>query len=69
MKRRRKKTMLGQPTKQDFEAIAEILCEFKADGRLTSALGIHFQRRNPRFSFDRFYAASTGPKCRVRQGF
>lgn len=58
---RRHSTMLGEPTKKDFEAMASILCRRNADPELVHDIANYFGRQNPRFSADRFVAATR--KC------
>jgi hypothetical protein len=59
--RRSSRTLLGEPTKKDFEAMAGILCRRNADPELVHDIANYFGRQNPRFSADRFVAATR--KC------
>ncbi len=49
---------LGEVAKRDFVAIAEILCEEKATGRLKDRLAGYFRSQNSRFDTDRFLTAT-----------
>lgn len=49
---------LGEVTKRDFVAIAEILCEEKATGKLKDRLAGYFRSQNARFDSNRFLTAT-----------
>jgi len=49
---------LGEVTKRDFVAIAEILCEEKATGKLKDRLAGYFRSQNSRFDTERFLTAT-----------
>ena len=49
---------LGEVTKRDFVAIAEILCEEKATGKLKDRLAGYFRSQNSRFDTGRFLTAT-----------
>ena len=49
---------LGEVTKRDFVAIAEILCEEKATNKLKDRLAGYFRSQNARFDTDRFLTAT-----------
>ena len=51
-------TMLGEPTKKDFEAMANILCRHNAPADFTNDIARYFGGQNPRFNEDRFVAAA-----------
>lgn len=63
MKRRRSRA-LGEPTKKDFQAIAQILCEHDASEAMVGAFSRHFHAQNPRFDAGRFNAAVANCKRR-----
>jgi hypothetical protein len=54
---------LGEVTKRDFVAIAEILCEERAPKPLKERLAGYFKTQNPRFDSGRFMRATES--CRV----
>jgi hypothetical protein len=62
-RKRRRVGPLGEVTKRDFVAIAEILCEKKASASLKTTLADYFRSQNPRFDRERFLRATTS--CRV----
>lgn len=49
---------LGEPTKKDFIAIADLLCNHRASSELVHGFANHFARQNPRFDVSRFVAAT-----------
>lgn len=49
-------------SKKHFRAIATILRDTHAPKRTREALADYFHSDNPRFSYDRFYAATKRPK-------
>ena len=55
---------LAEVTKRDFVAIAEILCEERAPGRLRERMASYFKSQNPRFDTERFMRATHA--CRTR---
>lgn len=55
--RRRRKT-LGEPTKQDFVAIAQILCRNRVGQRVVEDMSDYFAAKNPRFARGRFEEAA-----------
>ncbi len=59
-KRGRKKGFrgLGEVTKKDFRAFADILCRHNASPGLVSDLTRYFSTQNPRFDASRFTAAT-----------
>ena len=59
------RTSLGQPTKQDFIAIARIFCGYKVNFTAVKEIAYHFKKRNPNFDRDRFLSAAVGAKCKV----
>lgn len=59
MKRRRRRTNLGEVTKQDFIAIAKILSSECAPAALTQRIADYFGNQNPRFDKRRFQAAAS----------
>lgn len=63
-KRKRKSRTLGAPTKQDFVALADLLCNHRASSELIHGVANHFARQNPRFDAARFAAAASA--CRRR---
>lgn len=70
-KRKRKMSAnLGEVTKKDFVAIANILCGSGAPEGTVEALGNYFASANPRFDRARFERASRcdrqAPKSRTR---
>lgn len=54
-------SMLGEPTKKDFIAMAGIFCRHGASADLVGAVADHFARENSRFDRTRFVAATR--KC------
>jgi hypothetical protein len=62
--RRRKRRDLGAVSKQDFQAIGEILCHQGAAPSMTAAFARYFQGQNPRFDAARFSAFVA--KCQRR---
>lgn len=61
-KRRRRPAMLQGVTKQDFVAIAEVLCTTGAPSETKHGIAGYFKSQNPRFDSSRFLAATM--KCR-----
>jgi hypothetical protein len=59
---RRKRRGLGEPTKKDFVAMADILCRHRASSGLVSDMASHFKAQNPRFDAGRFVAATKSCK-------
>jgi len=57
MPRRRAKP-LGEVTRQDFQAIAAILCDHAASEVLADSLARYFKNQNPRFDRSRFVRAT-----------
>lgn len=58
-RRKRIKTEeLGEVSKKDFVAIAEILCETDASRDTRDGLARYFKTQNPRFDRDRFLRAT-----------
>jgi hypothetical protein len=51
--------MLGEVTKRDFVAIADILCRRSAPPGLVDDLTSYFSSQNPRFDSMRFKRATT----------
>jgi hypothetical protein len=49
---------LGEVTKRDFVAIAEILCETDASRETNDGLAAYFRSQNPRFDRERFLRAT-----------
>jgi hypothetical protein len=49
---------LGEPTKKDFIAIADLLCNHRASSELVHGFANHFARQNARFDASRFVAAT-----------
>ena len=56
--RARRRTNLGEVTKRDFIAIAEILCAERASTAISSRLASYFKSQNPRFDAGRFVKAT-----------
>lgn len=52
---------LGEPTKQDFVAVAKIFCRRGASDGLVSDFSDYFASQNPRFDRSRFIGATK--KC------
>lgn len=52
---------LGEPTKQDFVAVAKIFCHRGASPELVGDFTDYFASQNPRFDRSRFLAATK--KC------
>lgn len=65
-KRRRSRGLagLGEVTKKDFVAIANLLCVHKAPAQLVDDFATYFKTQNQRFDIPRFVAATKS--CRVR---
>ena len=63
-KRKRKTRTLGEPTKKDFVALADLLCNHRASSELVHGVANYFARQNPRFDASRFTAAASS--CRRR---
>ncbi len=65
MKKRKRRThsalLGGEVTKKDFVAIANMICAHGVPEGFTRALASYFGSQNPRFSQDRFVAATR--KC------
>lgn len=59
---RRRSRTLGEVTKQDFVAIAGVLCRTGADMPVVRGLASYFRSANPRFDESRFAAAATCKK-------
>jgi hypothetical protein len=55
---RRKHKTLGEPTKKDFIALADLLCNHRASTELIQGVASYFARQNPRFDLNRFVAAT-----------
>jgi hypothetical protein len=62
-RRRRRGIQLGEVSKKDFVAIAEILCETHASSATKERLASYFGSQNPRFDQDRFLR--TTHACKV----
>lgn len=63
MKRRRSRARtLGEVTKKDFIAIANVLCRTGADAPVVRGLASYFRSENPRFDEGRFAAAASCKK-------
>ena len=60
---RGKAGLLGEVTKKDFVAIAQILCTERASPSLKSRLAGYFKSQNARFDSERFMRATRN--CRV----
>lgn len=58
-KRRRRRTNLGEVTKSDFIAIANILSSECAPPSITRRIADYFGNQNPRFARGRFLAAAS----------
>ena len=58
MAKRRRRINLGAVTKQDFVAIANIMCGTSAKEGTIEALGNYFATSNPRFDRSRFEKAA-----------
>lgn len=57
-RRRTRRTNLGEVTKQDFIAIAKILCTERAPASLSQRFAGYFGSQNPRFDEARFLKAT-----------
>jgi hypothetical protein len=57
-KRKRSRLALGEPTKKDFIALADLLCNHHASSELVHGVANYFARQNPRFDVNRFVAAT-----------
>lgn len=57
-KNRRGLRGLGEVTKKDFQALADILCRNKAPSALVADITRYFSTQNPRFDATRFTAAT-----------
>lgn len=64
MAKPRRRRTLGEPTKKDFVALADLLCNHRASSELIHGVANYFARQNPRFDARRFVAASNS--CRIR---
>lgn len=52
--RKRTRRSLGEVTKRDFVAIANILCTHKAPDALVHDMAVYFGGANPRFDYHQF---------------
>lgn len=57
-RRRSRARTLGEVTKKDFIAIADVLCRTNADVPIVRGLASYFKRENQRFHEGRFVAAA-----------
>lgn len=63
-KKRRKQRGLGEPTKKDFVALADLLCNHRVSSELVHGVANYFARQNPRFDTSRFVSAANSCKRR-----
>jgi hypothetical protein len=61
-KRRRRRNSLGEPTKKDFQAMADVLCRHGASDSLVGDIAHYFGSQNPRFRSDLFIRATKACK-------